>query len=170
MYRILQITLPRVIINPGGNMEKTILITTKDDKAGISISPNTSLSDAIQLLGTLTLHILNAYTDVILKEVNQTTATSAKEKHAAITGIKESMYDAMNNMLSTALNTYYPEHPTLQLEEEAILQLTNKLIEDRYNALPKSQKVQYDRAKQKAKLALSLSQSTNDDTTGNQSS
>lgn len=169
----MQITLPRVIINPGGNMEKTILITTKDDKAGISISPNTSLSDAIQLLGTLTLHILNAYTDVILKEVNQTTNTSAKEKHAAITGIKESMYDAMNNMLSTALNTYYPEHPTLQLEEEAILELTNKLIEDRYNALPKSQKVLYDRAKQKAKLALGLSKnakSTNDDTTGNQSS
>ena len=153
--------------NQGGIMEKTIIMSAVDDKLKLSVSPSMDATTAFQMLGTLTTHLLNAFTEAALHDVNATKGMTAKEKHAAITGIKESMYDAVDNILSNALNAYYPENPTLNLEEEAILKLTNELIEKRYNALSEKEKAAYARhqAKIKAMFEKQKKQSDKDEST-----
>ena len=153
--------------NQGGIMEKTIIMSAVDDKLKLSVSPSMDATTAFQMLGTLTTHLLNAFTEAALRDVNNSHGMTAKEKHAAITGIKESMYDAVDNILSNALNAYYPENPTLNLEEEAILKLTNELIEKRYNALSKKEKEAYARhqAKIKAMFEKQKKQSNKDEST-----
>lgn len=148
-------------------MEKTIIMSAVDDKLKLSVSPSMDATTAFQMLGTLTTHLLNAFTEAALRDVNNTKGMTAKEKHAAITGIKESMYDAVDNILSNALNAYYPENPTLNLEEEAILKLTNELIEKRYNALSEKEKAAYARhqAKIKAMFEKQKKQSDKDEST-----
>ena len=144
--------------NQGGIMEKTIIMSAVDDKLKLSVSPSMDATTAFQMLGTLTTHLLNAFTEAALHDINNTHGMTAKEKHAAITGIKESMYDAVDNILSNALNQYYPENPTLNLEEEAILKLTNELIEKRYNALSKKEKDAYARYQAKIKAMFATKQ------------
>lgn len=153
--------------NQGGIMEKTIIMSAVDDKLKLSVSPSMDATTAFQMLGTLTTHLLNAFTEAALRDVNNSHGMTAKEKHAAITGIKESMYDAVDNILSNALNQYYPENPTLNLEEEAILKLTNELIEKRYNALSEKEKAAYARhqAKIKAMFEKQKKQSDKDEST-----
>lgn len=153
--------------NQGGIMEKTIIMSAVDDKLKLSVSPSMDATTAFQMLGTLTTHLLNAFTEAALRDVNNSHGMTAKEKHAAITGIKESMYDAVDNILSNALNQYYPENPTLNLEEEAILKLTNELIEKRYNALSDKEKAAYARhqAKIKAMFEKQKKQSDKDEST-----
>ena len=153
--------------NQGGIMEKTIIMSAVDDKLKLSVSPSMDATTAFQMLGTLTTHLLNAFTEAALRDVNNSHGMTAKEKHAAITGIKESMYDAVDNILSNALNAYYPENPTLNLEEEAILKLTNELIEKRYNALSENEKAAYARhqAKIKAMFEKQKKQSNKDEST-----
>lgn len=148
-------------------MEKTIIMSAVDDKLKLSVSPSMDATTAFQMLGTLTTHLLNAFTEAALRDVNNSHGMTAKEKHAAITGIKESMYDAVDNILSNALNAYYPENPTLNLEEEAILKLTNELIEKRYNALSEKEKAAYARhqAKIKAMFEKQKKQSNKDEST-----
>jgi hypothetical protein len=51
------------------------------------------------------------------------------------------MYDAMDTLFSNILAEFYPSAPKLSIEDEAILELTNKLIEERYDQLsPEEQK------------------------------
>ena len=150
--------------NQGGIMEKTIIMSAVDDKLKLSVSPSMDATTAFQMLGTLTTHLLNAFTEAALRDVNNSHGMTAKEKHAAITGIKESMYDAVNNILSNALNAYYPENPTLNLEEEAILKLTNELIEKRYNALSKKENEAYARHQAKIKAMLATKSNNNANT------
>lgn len=153
--------------NQGGIMEKTIVMSAMDDKLKLSVSPSMDATTAFQMLGTLTTHLLNAFTEAALHDINNTHGMTAKEKHAAITGIKESMYDAVNNILSNALNAYYPENPTLNLEEEAILKLTNELIEKRYNALSKKEKDAYARYQAKIKAMFATKQNNQNADTKN---
>ena len=153
--------------NQGGIMEKTIIMSAVDNKLKLSVSPSMDATTAFQMLGTLTTHLLNAFTEAALHDINETKGMTAKEKHAAITGIKESMYDAVNNILSNALNQYYPENPTLNLEEEAILKLTNELIEKRYNALSKKEKDAYARYQAKIKAMFATKQNNQNADTKN---
>lgn len=148
-------------------MEKTIVMSAVDNKLKLSVSPSMDATTAFQMLGTLTTHLLNAFTEAALHDINNTHGMTAKEKHAAITGIKESMYDAVNNILSNALNQYYPENPTLNLEEEAILKLTNELIEKRYNALSKKEKDAYARYQAKIKAMFATKQNNQNADTKN---
>lgn len=148
-------------------MEKTIIMSAVDDKLKLSVSPSMDATTAFQMLGTLTTHLLNAFTEAALHDINNSHGMTAKEKHAAITGIKESMYDAVNNILSNALNAYYPENPTLNLEEEAILKLTNELIEKRYNALSKKEKEAYARHQAKIKAMFEKQKNQNNADTKN---
>lgn len=148
-------------------MEKTIVMSAVDNKLKLSVSPSMDATTAFQMLGTLTTHLLNAFTEAALHDINNTHGMTAKEKHAAITGIKESMYDAVNNILSNTLNQYYPENPTLNLEEEAILKLTNELIEKRYNALSKKEKDAYARYQAKIKAMFATKQNNQNADTKN---
>lgn len=128
---------------------------TKTNQAAISISPDITAAEALQLLGTLSLHVLNAYTEVAKSLINSS-KLSNKELDAAITGIKESMYDAADNMFSSVLTQFYPDAPRNEIEEEAIIQLQNKLIEERYNKLSKEEKSAYKKQYDKMKYVLKI--------------
>lgn len=136
----------------------------KPDKCGIQISPELTCTEAFQMLGTLALHMLNAYTTVATSALKQNhnsgdTPKSSKlstdaELRAATTGIKESMYDAMNSVFSTVLQNYYPDAVRYSIEDEAILQLTNNLIEERYNKLTPAEQKAYSKAYQSLKASV----------------
>ena len=128
---------------------------TKTNQAAISISPDITAAEALQLLGTLSLHVLNAYNEVAKNLIN-TANLSNKELDAAITGIKESMYDAADNMFSSVLTQFYPDAPKNSIEEEAIITLQNKLIEERYNKLSKEEKSAYKKQYDKMKYVLKI--------------
>ena len=138
---------------------KTYMLIGLSDKdpnqAGVNITPDLDAATAMQLLGTLAQHIMTAYTEVAISQINQDQNNLSKsEKEAAISGIKDSIYDAMDNVFSTVLANYRPEHPRYTLEDEAILELVNKKIEQKYNSLPKKEKLKYQAEYNKMKLRL----------------
>ena len=53
------------------------------------------------------------------------------------------MYDAMNNIFSNVLYTFHPDAAKYSIEDEAILELTNKLIDEKFNALSKEEQEKY---------------------------
>ena len=128
---------------------------TKTNQAAISISPDITAAEALQLLGTLSLHVLNAYNEVA-KNLMNTTNLSKKELDAAQKGIKESMYDAADNMFSSVLTQFYPGAPKNSIEEEAIITLQNKLIEERYNKLSAKEKTAFKDNYNKMKYVLKI--------------
>lgn len=125
------------------------------NQAGVNITPDLDAATAMQLLGTLAQHVMAAFTEVAIKDItsDQNNLTTS-EKEAAISGIKDSIYDAMDNVFSTVLASYRPEHPRYTLEDEAILELVNKKIQDKYNSLPKAEKKKYQAEYNKMKLRL----------------
>lgn len=135
------------------NLTKVMTIgLTEDNMCGVRISPDMDAATAYQLLGTLALHIMNAYYKVATTalEVNRNSGDTpkaqkltAKELEAATLGIKESMYDAMNSVFSSVLAQFYPEAPRTTLEDEAIIELTNKKIEQRYYAMSPKEREKY---------------------------
>lgn len=118
----------------------------KPNQAAISISPDLDFNTAFLLLGTLAQHILSAYFQVATHNISNQTHLSTSTRDAAILGIKESMFDTADSMFSNILNTFYPDSPRLSLEDEAILQLTNQLIEERYNELTPEEQEAYSKA------------------------
>lgn len=118
----------------------------KPNQAAISISPDLDFNTAFLLLGTLAQHILNAYFQVATHSISSQTHLSKKTKEAAIAGIKQSMYDTADSLFSNILNTFDPNSPRLSIEDEAILQLTNQLIEERYNQLTPEEQAAYSKA------------------------
>lgn len=153
-----------VIIKLGDKMKTYMLIGLSDkdpNQAGVNITPDLDAATAMQLLGTLAQHIMAAYTEVAVKQIEDSNNNLSKsEKEAAIAGIKDSIYDAMDNVFSTVLKNYRPEHPRYTLEDEAILELVNKKIEQKYNSLPKSEKKKYQAEYNKMKLRLTYAKST----------
>ena len=142
-------------------------LSDKDpNQAGVNITPDLDAATAMQLLGTLAQHIMAAYTEVAISQINQDSNNnlSKSEKEAAIAGIKDSIYDAMDNVFSTVLANYRPEHPRYTLEDEAILELVNKKIEQKYNSLPKKEKLKYQTEYNKMKLRLTYAKSDNTNT------
>ena len=131
------------------------------NQAGVNITPDLDAATAMQLLGTLAQHIMAAFTEVAISQINQDSNNnlSTSEKEAAISGIKDSIYDAMDNVFSTVLANYRPEHPRYTLEDEAILELVNKKIEQKYNSLPKKEKLKYQAEYNKMKLRLTYAKS-----------
>ena len=141
-------------------------LSDKDpNQAGVNITPDLDAATAMQLLGTLAQHIMAAYTEVAISQINQDSNNnlSKSEKEAAISGIKDSIYDAMDNVFSTVLANYRPEHPRYTLEDEAILELVNKKIEQKYNSLPKKERTKYktEYNKMKSRLTYAKSDTTN---------
>lgn len=128
---------------------------TKTNQAAISISPDITAAEALQLLGTLSLHVLNAYNEVAKSLINSS-KLSKHELIAAEQGIKESMYDAADNMFSSVLTQFYPDAPKNSIEEEAIITLQNKLIEERYNKLSTKEKAAFKDNYNKMKYVLKI--------------
>lgn len=130
-------------------LTKQIIVgLTNDDpvQCGLHIDPNITATEAFQLIGTLSLHILNAYYENAKQQILKDTLPPllpSKEQEAALLGIKQSMYDAFDSLVSNVLSQFYPEAPNLEIEDEAILELTNKKIEERYNELSDSEKAAF---------------------------
>lgn len=120
----------------------------KPNQAAISISPDLDFNTALLLLGTLAQHMLSAYFQVATNSIQQQTHLANKTRQAAILGIKQSMYDTADSLFSNILNTFDPNAPKLSLEDEAILNLTNQLIEERYNKLTPEEQEAYSKAYQ----------------------
>ena len=137
---------------------------TDDNKCGIFISPELTSAEAYQLVGTLALHVLNAYYKVAQASlnINHNSGNTPKDQklktkqdlNAALTGIKESMYDAMDSVFSNVLAQFLPDHPRYTLEDEAIIELTNKKIEEKYNSLTPDEQKKYSEAYQRTLAAL----------------
>lgn len=124
-------------------------------QAGVNITPDLDAATAMQLLGTLAQHIMAAFTEVAVKEITDPNNDLSKsEREAAITGIKDSIYDAMDNVFSTVLANYRPEHPRYTLEDEAILELVNQKIQEKYDSLSTNEKQAYQEEYNKMKLRL----------------
>ena len=64
------------------------------------------------------------------------------------------MYDAMDSVFSNVLAQFLPDHPAYTLEDEAIIELTNKKIEEKYAALTPDEQKKYSEAYQKTLAAL----------------
>ena len=148
------------IISLGGiNMkefEKYMTIGLTDEtNAGVNISPNMDCATALQLLGTRSLHVANAFNLAAVNEITKIELPDS-ERQAAATGIKESIYDALDMVFSNVLASFYPGAPKYELEDEAILQLTNELIEKRYNALPKKEREAFKKHYQMQKLRMTF--------------
>jgi hypothetical protein len=140
------------------------------NQAGVNITPDLDAATAMQLLGTLAQHVMAAFTEVAIKQLSDDSNNlSTSEREAAITGIKDSIYDAMDNVFSTVLANYRPEHPRYTLEDEAILELVNKKIEQKYNSLPKAERKRYQAEYNKMKLRLTYANKQSD-TKSNRSS
>lgn len=138
---------------------------TENNQCAVSISPETTLTEALQLVGTLTTHILEAYTEVATSSLNSQRTEHANQKinkdiDIAIKGIKDSIYDAVNQMFSNILQNYQPEHPRYSLEDEAIIELTNSKIQEAYNKLTSEQKNTYSQTYQKMKNNLEFRKRT----------
>ena len=126
-------------------LTKQIVVGLTNDnpaQCGLHIDPDITAMEALQLIGTLSLHILNAYYENAKQQITKDQVPN-KEQEAALLGIKESMYDAFDSLVSNVLNQFYPTHPKLEIEDEAILELTNKKIEERYNQLSDEEKAAY---------------------------
>ena len=130
-------------------LTKQIVVGLTNDtpaQCGLHIDPDITAMEAFQLIGTLSLHILNAYYENAKQQITKDLTPPQvpnKEQEAALLGIKESMYDAFDSLVSNVLNQFYPTHPKLEIEDEAILELTNKKIEERYNQLSDEEKAAY---------------------------
>lgn len=130
-------------------LKKQIIVGLCDDgQCGIHIDPDITAAEAMQLVGTLSLHILNAYYTIASNAVASGSAAPNLESdvNAARLGIKQSMYDAADSVFSNVLATFYPDAPNLEIEDEAILELTNQKIEERYNAMSEEDKAKYSEA------------------------
>ena len=126
-------------------LTKQIVVGLTNDtpaQCGLHIDPDITAMEAFQLIGTLSLHILNAYYENAKQQITKSQVPN-KEQEAALLGIKESMYDAFDSLVSNVLNQFYPTHPKLEIEDEAILELTNKKIEERYDQLSDEEKAAY---------------------------
>lgn len=137
--------------------------TTKDDMAGVQISPDLDAAMALQLLGTLALHILKAYTAVADKQLDDDKTLKGKDLKAAKQGIQESLYDAADTLFSSVLAQYYPDAPKNGIEEEAIVKLQNELIEQRYNAMSEKERKAFKRQYDKMKYVLQLTKKSKTD-------
>lgn len=115
---------------------------TDNNECAVKITESMDATTAFQLLGTLALHILKSYEAVAHQALaaqfdNSTSASDSKSKELELAkqGMTESLFDAMDNVFSNVLDNFYPTNPKASIEDEAILELTNKIIEERYNAL-----------------------------------
>lgn len=116
---------------------------TNEGNAAIKVTPDTDAATAFQLLGTLTGYLLNTYRDIAVHSIDSHSIKNSDDVPVVVQGITESMYDAVNNMFSNILNEFYPENPALSLEDEAILELVNQKIEERYNQMSDEDKQAY---------------------------
>lgn len=130
------------------NNNKALYIETQpNNQCRISITPNTDAFTALQLLGTLASHILDAYSQAAYNTIlEQDPAAATKQStQAALEGIKLSLVDSLNTIMTNVINNFSPLRQSLidQIEEQVIIDLTNQRIEEYYQSLPDNDKAAF---------------------------
>jgi hypothetical protein len=130
-----------------------IAVGQEKDKTFCVISPELTYNTAIQLLHTISLHILNAYT--IAANGGPLSDKPTKAEMDKFIAIKSQIYDQYNLAASSILETYAPEFELRpDVTTEAIQREENKVISERYKALPKQLKAAAKKRQQKLKEQL----------------
>lgn len=133
------------------------IIKSNDESANTLVTPNTSFSDAIQMLSTLTLHVLNSYT--IAANGGQLPEKPSKEQYNKFIAIKEQVYQAYNEAASSVLQLYAPEFELRpDVTAEAIQRVEEEIINERFNKLNREQRRSKRKVVSEAKKRIKESQ------------
>lgn len=117
------------------------------------IDPQTNLEMAFQLLHTLSLHILNAYT--ISANGGQLPENPTEEETNKLIAIKTQLYDTYNLAVSSVLEHYAPEFELRpDITADAIAQAEEKIVKEKYKHLSSKEKQQANQRIQKFKNQL----------------
>jgi hypothetical protein len=128
------------------------VMLAKDDKANVLVTPKTTFSEALQLISTATLHILNSY---LIAAAGQLPEEPTEEESAKFVAIKKQIYQAYNEAASSILELYAPEFELRpDLTTEAIQKAEEELINERFNKLTAKQKKAKDKIVKEAKKKL----------------
>lgn len=140
---------------------------TDNNECAVKITESMDATTAFQLLGTLALHILKSYEAVAHQALTAqfTDSKDSKELELAKQGMTESLFDAMDNVFSNVLDNFYPTNPKASIEDEAILELTNKIIEERYNALTPEEREAFSKGYRTVQASITEHLSADSDTT-----
>ena len=130
-----------------------IAIGQEKDKTFCVVDPTTKLSDALQLLHTLSLHILNAYT--VSANGGQLPEKPTEEELKKFIAIKSEMYDQYNLAVSSVLELYAPEFELRpDVTADAIAKAEADIVKEKYSHLSATEKQQAHENIQKVKKEL----------------
>ena len=105
------------------------------------IDPQTNLEMAFQLLHTLSLHILNAYT--ISANGGPLPDKPTKEEYNKLIAIKTQLYDTYNLAVSSVLEHYAPEFELRpDITADAIAHEEERIVKEKYKHLSPEEKQQ----------------------------
>lgn len=130
-----------------------IAIGTEGDKAFCVVSPELTLDHAFQLLHTLSLHLLNAYT--ISANGGMLPQEPTEEQYKKLIAIKSELYDMYNVAVSSVLEQYAPEFELRpDVTADAIAKAEEDIVKKRYSHLSPQEKQRAHRNIQKFKKEL----------------
>lgn len=130
-----------------------IAIGQEDDKTFCVISPTLNLETAFQLLHTLSLHLLNAYT--ISANGGQLPAKPTEEESNKFIAIKAQLYDMYNLAVSSVLEHYAPEFELRpDVTADAIAKAEEEIVKEKYRHLSPREKQEANQNIQKFKKDL----------------
>ena len=130
-----------------------LAIGQESGKTFCVVDPATTLDTAFQLLHTLSLHVLNAYT--IAANGGQLPEKPTEEQLKKFTAIKSQMYDMYNLAVSSVLEHYAPEFELRpDVTADAIAKAEKEIVKEKYSHLSSQEKQQANRNIQKIKKAL----------------
>lgn len=117
------------------------------------IDPATTLEMAFQLLHTLSLHLLNAYT--ISANGGQLPDNPTKEQYDKLIAIKSNLYDTYNLAVSSVLEHYAPEFELRpDITADAIAKAEENIVKEKYSHLSAKEKQEANKRIQKFKNQL----------------
>lgn len=133
--------------------ESLIAIGQEKGNTFCVISPTLNLQLAFQLLHTLSLHLLNAYT--ISANGGQLSDKPTEEELNKFISIKQELYDMYNLAVSSVLEHYAPEFELRpDITADAIAKAEEGIVKDRYSHLSPKEKQDANASIQKLKKDL----------------
>lgn len=130
-----------------------IAIGQEEDNTFCVISPELTLDLAFQMLHTLSLHMLNAYT--ISANGEQLPENPTEEQMNKFIAIKSDIYDMYNLAVSSVLEHYAPEFELRpDITADAIAQAESDIVKKKYSHLSPKEKQEANQNIQKFKKEL----------------
>lgn len=142
-----------VVENREVDASTLLAIGTEEDKAFCIVSPELTLDKAMQLLHTLSLHLLNAYT--ISANGGQLSKEPTEDEYKKLIAIKSELYDMYNLAVSSVLEQYAPEFELRpDITADAIAKAESDIVKERYSHLSSKEKQRAHQNIQKFKKEL----------------